>query len=157
NHIAEYLLAELLTPQAPTTVGCTAGERVTLQLTEAPLSSGRSTSFELGADSVVLLTGGARGITAQVAIGLARAAGGGHRQLIGRTPLPVAEEAPVTAAATDRIALRRVLSQTGAFKPAEIEATANVILAQREIRTTLAELSAIAASVRYSTVDVRDQ
>ncbi|MGH3838476.1 MAG: acyltransferase domain-containing protein, partial [Pseudonocardiaceae bacterium] len=77
DHIAGHLLAELLTPDAPTAVGYTAGERVTLRLAAAPLSSNGSAEFGLGADSVVLLTGGARGITAQVAIGLARA-GGGH-------------------------------------------------------------------------------
>src|SRR5262249_43610379 len=66
------------------------------------------------------------------------------------------EEDPVTATATDRVALRRALAQTGDRKPAEIEATANRILAQREIRATLAELSGVAASVRYSTVAVRD-
>ncbi|MGH3694198.1 MAG: SDR family oxidoreductase [Pseudonocardiaceae bacterium] len=156
DRIAGYLLAELLTPDAPTEVGCMAGERITLRLAAAPLSSSRSAEFELGADSVVLLTGGARGITAQVAIGLARSAGGAHLELVGRTPLPVGDEDPVTAAATDRVALRRVLAQTGNRKPAEIEAACSQILAQREIRATLAELAGVAGSVRYSAVDVRD-
>ncbi|MGH3901888.1 MAG: SDR family oxidoreductase [Pseudonocardiaceae bacterium] len=154
-HIAGNLLAELLTRDAPTAVGYTAGERVTLRLAAAPLSSDRSTEFELGADSVVLLTGGARGITAQVAIGLARA-GGGHLELVGRTPLPVDDEDPATAAATDRVALRRVLAQAGDRKPAEIEAAISRILAQREIRATLATLAGMTASVRYTAVDVRD-
>ncbi len=154
-HIAGHLLAELLTPDAPTAVGYQAGERVTLQLAAAPLSSDGSTEIGLGADSVVLVTGGARGITAQVAIGLARA-GAGHLELVGRTPAPVGDEDPVTAAATDRVALRRVLAQAGDRKPAEIEAATSRILAQREIRATLAELAGIAASVHYSSVDVRD-
>jgi len=154
-HIARQLLAELANPDAPTAVGYAAGERVTLKLTSAPLSLDRSTGFGLGPDSVVLLTGGARGITAQVAIGLARA-GRGHLELVGRTPLPVGDEDPVTAAATDRITLRRVLAQSGDRKPAEIEAAASRILAQREIRATLTKLTGVAASVRYSAVDVRD-
>jgi acyl transferase domain-containing protein/NAD(P)-dependent dehydrogenase (short-subunit alcohol dehydrogenase family) len=154
-HIAGYLLGELLTPDAPPAVGYTTGERVTLRLTSAPLSSDRTPEFTLGADSVVLLTGGARGITAQVALGLARA-GGGHLELVGRTPLPVGDEDPVTAAATDRVALRRMLAQAGNRKPAEIEASCSRILAQREIRFTLATLARVAGSVRYSAVDVRD-
>ncbi|MGH3751689.1 MAG: SDR family oxidoreductase [Pseudonocardiaceae bacterium] len=154
-HIAGYLLAELLTPDAPTAVGYAAGERVMLTLAAAPLSSAGSTEFSLGADSVVLLTGGARGITAQVAIGLARATGG-HLELAGRTAAPVGDEDPVTAAAADRVALRRVLAQARDRTPAEIEAACSRILAQREIRTTLAELAGVAASVRYSAVDVRD-
>ncbi|MGH3874421.1 MAG: SDR family NAD(P)-dependent oxidoreductase [Pseudonocardiaceae bacterium] len=154
-HIAGNLLAELLSTGSPTAVGYPAGERVTLRLIAAPLISGRSTGLELGADSVVLLTGGARGITAQVAIGLARA-GCGHLELVGRTPLPVGDEDPVTAAATDRVALRRVLAQAGDRPPAEIEVATSRILAQREIRATLAELAGVAVSVHYSAVDVRD-
>ncbi|MDQ4020925.1 MAG: SDR family oxidoreductase [Actinomycetota bacterium] len=154
-HIAGYLLGELLTPDAPAAVGYTTGERVTLRLTSAPLSSDRVPEFTLGMGSVVLLTGGARGITAQVALGLARA-GGGHLELVGRTPLPVGDEDPVTAAATDRVALRRVLAQAGDRRPAEIEAVTTRILAQREVRATLAKLAGMAASVHYSAVDVRD-
>ncbi|MFN2494667.1 MAG: SDR family oxidoreductase [Pseudonocardiaceae bacterium] len=154
-HIARYLLAELLTSDAPTAVGHAAGQRVTLILAPAPLGSDGSTGLGLGANSVVLLTGGARGITAQVAIGLARATGA-HLELVGRTAAPVGEEDPVTAAATDRIALRRVLAQARDCTPAEIESACSRILAQREIRATLAELAGVAASVRYSAVDVRD-
>ncbi|HEY6422755.1 MAG TPA: beta-ketoacyl synthase N-terminal-like domain-containing protein, partial [Pseudonocardiaceae bacterium] len=159
-HVAGCLLAELLTRDAPVAVGCAAGERVTLKLAAAPLGSASVGAAPVGAapvgpDSVVLLTGGARGITAQVAIGLARA-GGGHLELVGRTPLPVNDEDPVTAAAADQVALRRVLAQSGERRPAEIEAEISRILAQREIKATLAELSGVAASVRYSAVDVQD-
>ncbi|MGB7799111.1 MAG: SDR family NAD(P)-dependent oxidoreductase, partial [Pseudonocardiaceae bacterium] len=154
-HIAGYLLGELLAVDAPTVVGYAAGERVTLQLHPAPLNPGASGELKLGRDSVVLLTGGARGITARVAIGLARA-GAGHVELVGRTPAPTAAEDPVTAAATDRMALRRVLAQAGGRTPAQIEAAASQILAHREIRATLAQLSELAGSVRYSAVDVRD-
>ncbi|MGH3998326.1 MAG: SDR family NAD(P)-dependent oxidoreductase, partial [Pseudonocardiaceae bacterium] len=153
-HIAGYLLGELLTPDTPTTVGYVAGERVTLKLISAPLLS-TSGPAQYGPDSVVLVTGGARGITARVAIGLARA-GAGHLELVGRTPEPAGDEDPVTAAATDRVALRRVLARAGNRTPAQIEAATSHLLAQREIRATLAELTGVAASVRYSPLDVRD-
>jgi acyl transferase domain-containing protein/NAD(P)H-dependent flavin oxidoreductase YrpB (nitropropane dioxygenase family)/NAD(P)-dependent dehydrogenase (short-subunit alcohol dehydrogenase family) len=153
-HLAGYLLGELLTPDGPTAVGYPAGERVTLKLVPAPLPGSSSpTRYEPG--SVVLLTGGARGITARIAIGLARA-GAGHLELVGRTPAPAGDEDSVIAAATDQVALRRVLAQAGGRTPAQIEAATSQILAQREIRATLAELTGIAASVRYSALDVRD-
>ena len=159
-HLAGHLLGELLAPHAPTSVGYAAGQRVTLEVSCAPLDPGGSGALRLGADvlgpeSVVLLTGGGRGITARVAIGLAQASGC-HLELIGRTPAPLGEEDPTTAAATDRIALRRVLAQARNRTPAEIEAAINRILAEREIRATLAELTGPAASVRYTAVDVRD-
>jgi acyl transferase domain-containing protein/NAD(P)-dependent dehydrogenase (short-subunit alcohol dehydrogenase family)/acyl carrier protein len=154
-HIAGHLLSELLTVDGPTAVGYAAGQRVKLQLAAAPLDPGGSGGIRLGPESVVLLTGGARGITARVAIGLARA-GAGHLELVGRTPPPAGEEDPVTAAAADRIALRRMLAETGNRTPADIDAAASRILAEREIRATLAELAGTAISVRYSSVDVRD-
>ncbi len=159
-HTARHLLAELLTRSAPTAVGYQAGERVMLQLATAPLDPGGSDRLGLhpdllGRDSVVLLTGGARGITARIAVGLARA-GASHLELVGRTPPPAGEEDPATAAALDRIALRRVLAHAGHRTPAAIEAATSRILAEREVRATLAELAEVAASVRYSQVDVRD-
>ncbi|PZS21984.1 MAG: type I polyketide synthase [Pseudonocardiales bacterium] len=153
--LATHLLAELLTPNAPISVGYATGERTTLQLAPAPLDPARSGEFKLGPDSVVLLTGGARGITARVAIGLARA-GAGHLELVGRTLPPAGDEDPMTAAAADQVALRRVLAQAGNRTPAQIEAATGRILAEREIRATLAELAGIAASVRYHAVDVRN-
>jgi acyl transferase domain-containing protein len=155
-HLARYLLDELLTASSPTAVGYAAGERVTLQVVAAPLESSAEIRPALGTESVLLLTGGARGITARVAIGLARASGC-HLELVGRTPLPDGDEEPTTAAAADRVALRRVLSQSTNCAPAEIEARASRLLAEREIRATLAELAPLAASVRYTVVDVRNQ
>jgi acyl transferase domain-containing protein/NAD(P)H-dependent flavin oxidoreductase YrpB (nitropropane dioxygenase family)/NAD(P)-dependent dehydrogenase (short-subunit alcohol dehydrogenase family) len=155
-HIAGHLLSELLTPHSPAAVGYAAGQRIRLQLAAAPLDPGGSGGgFRLGPESVVLLTGGARGITARIAIGLARA-GAGHLELIGRTPPPAGEEDPVTAAAADRIALRRVLAEAGNRRPADIDAATSRIFAEREIRATLAELAGMAVSARYSAVDVRD-
>jgi acyl transferase domain-containing protein/NAD(P)H-dependent flavin oxidoreductase YrpB (nitropropane dioxygenase family)/NAD(P)-dependent dehydrogenase (short-subunit alcohol dehydrogenase family)/acyl carrier protein len=154
-HIAGHLLSELLTPHSPAAVGYAAGQRIRLQLAAAPLDPGGSGGVRLGPESVVLLTGGARGITARIAIGLARA-GAGHLELIGRTPPPAGEEDPVTAAAADQIALRRVLAEAGNRRPADIDAATSRILAEREIRATLAELAGMAVSARYSAVDVRD-
>jgi acyl transferase domain-containing protein/NAD(P)H-dependent flavin oxidoreductase YrpB (nitropropane dioxygenase family)/NAD(P)-dependent dehydrogenase (short-subunit alcohol dehydrogenase family) len=153
--LAGHLLAELLTPQAPTSVGYTAGQRVTLRPVAAPLASDGPSRLGLGPESVVLLTGGARGITARVAIGLAHARGC-HLELIGRTPAPTGEEHPMTASASDRITLRHILAHARTSTPTDIETTITRILAEREIRATLAELSGLAASVRYHACDVRD-
>jgi NAD(P)-dependent dehydrogenase (short-subunit alcohol dehydrogenase family) len=104
---------------------------------------------------VVLLTGGARGITARTAIALAEATGC-HIELIGRTPPPDDAENPAVTHAHDRVALRAALVRQGLRTPAEIETAATRILAAREIRSTLAALSGTAASVRYHAADVTD-
>ncbi|MEU9252032.1 SDR family NAD(P)-dependent oxidoreductase [Streptomyces sp. NPDC048270] len=158
EQIAAQLLAELSCGAAsdgPASVGYTAeGARVTRRPVPAPLAASGD-GLPLGPDSVVLLTGGARGITARTALALARATGC-HVELLGRTPQPPAEP-DLFGQATDRVALRAALIATGLRTPAEIEAAASRILAEREVRGTLAALATAAASVRYHCADVTDE
>ncbi|MFB6435216.1 SDR family NAD(P)-dependent oxidoreductase [Streptomyces sp. NPDC056411] len=157
ERIAGHLLAELCAPGEPVVVGRTNGTRTTLRTVRTPLPTGPTgpARTPLGPHSVVLLTGGARGITARTALALARAHGC-HLELLGRTPLPEAPEDPELAHAHDRIALRAALIAKGLRRPAEIEAAATAVLARREIAATLAALEPLAASVRYHPVDVTD-
>ncbi|MBT2447632.1 SDR family NAD(P)-dependent oxidoreductase [Streptomyces sp. ISL-43] len=139
----------------PASVGYSAeGVRVTRRPVPAPLAPAGGPP-PLDAGSVVLLTGGARGITARTALALARATGC-HVELMGRTPQPPSE-ADEFGHATDRVALRAALIATGLRTPAEIEAAASRILAEREVRATLSALAAVAASVRYHCADVTDE
>ncbi|ONK14104.1 type I polyketide synthase [Streptomyces sp. MP131-18] len=113
------------------------------------------TALGLGRDAVVLLAGGARGITAHVATALA-AATGCRIELLGRTPQAVEPEAADTARAADRTALRAALAARGGADPAAIEREAALILAQREIAATLAELNGLGAEARYQSADLLD-
>ncbi|MEU6708316.1 SDR family NAD(P)-dependent oxidoreductase [Streptomyces wuyuanensis] len=118
--------------------------------------SAEAAALGLDRDSVVLLTGGARGITATFAVALARASRC-RVELLGRTPAPAGPEEPATAAAGDRAALRRVLAAQGGYgSPAEIDRAAELLLAQREISATLAALEAAGSRVRYRSADCRD-
>ncbi|WP_084011278.1 type I polyketide synthase [Pseudofrankia sp. DC12] len=162
RRIAESLLVEMLADDAPLVVGHRDGVRSALRVIPVELAQPAAAeavaaqeTAQLGPDSVVLLTGGARGITARLAVEIARRSGA-HVELIGRTPPPAAPEDPATAGAADAPALRRALIATGMRKPAEIEARLARLLAEREVRATLAELDRTAASVRYHAVDVRD-
>ncbi len=172
--IAGHLLAELASADSPIVVGYANGTRHTLRVVAADLDlEGRCRTTEgrcrgiadeeraaaqalgLGADSVVLLTGGARGVTARVAVALARVSGC-HLELVGRTPPPPSVEDPATAAAADPVSLRRALVEQGLRAPAAVEAATRRLLAERAIRATLDELSGLASSVRYHAVDARD-
>jgi acyl transferase domain-containing protein/NAD(P)H-dependent flavin oxidoreductase YrpB (nitropropane dioxygenase family) len=109
----------------------------------------------LDADSVVLLVGGARGITARVAVELA-AATRCRIELAGRTqPTPDAEPAEV-AAATDLTALRGALAGLGHRDPTEIDRRAKEILARREVEGTLSELRGHGSLAGYHPVDTTD-
>jgi NAD(P)-dependent dehydrogenase (short-subunit alcohol dehydrogenase family) len=122
-----------------------------------PAGEGASEAQAIGldADSVVVLIGGARGITPW----FARTVAGGARcriELVGRTPLPQTAEDPELAAAGDKAALRSALARRGMRSPAEIDRTASGILAAREVGLTMAELEELGAQVRYHSLDVRD-
>jgi NAD(P)-dependent dehydrogenase (short-subunit alcohol dehydrogenase family) len=153
--IAEHLLRELTGGDGRTVVGYRNGTRTTLRVRRADLTGEATPPPGLDRDSVVLLTGGARGITAGVAIALARLTGC-HVELVGRTPAPAGPEDPATTTAPDMNALRGVLAGQGTGSPAEIDAAARRVLTERQMRATLEELRGVASSVRYHTADVRD-
>jgi NAD(P)-dependent dehydrogenase (short-subunit alcohol dehydrogenase family)/acyl carrier protein len=151
--LAAHVYDELFAADAHVEVGRRRAERCTVSLVEAPLSVTEPVA-PLTAESVVVLTGGARGITAKVAVGLA-AASGCHLVLLGRSPLPEAEPEDLAGAA-DAPALRAALIARGEADLAAIEAQVARSLADRQMRTTLLALEELAASVTYQQVDVRD-
>jgi NAD(P)-dependent dehydrogenase (short-subunit alcohol dehydrogenase family) len=148
---------EIAEPGAPVEVAWRTGARRTPVL---QWSGDRPVTDEpvlgLTAESVVLLTGGARGITAGVAIAMARQSGC-RVELVGRSPLPEGAEDADLAACADLPALRSAFIARGLRKPREIEKECDRVMAAREVRATLAALDAAGATVRYHPVDVRDE
>ncbi|MFE2881832.1 SDR family NAD(P)-dependent oxidoreductase [Streptomyces sp. NPDC059272] len=167
--VADALIAELLAPDTEPVVLRTAAGRHGLALTEAPLGAlatngagpagdgvAEAAAIGLDRDSVVLLVGGARGITAKFAAALA-AASRCCIELLGRTAAPAGPEDPATAGARTPAELRAALARTsGGLTPAEINRTAELLLAQREITATLDELTALGSRARYHSVDFRE-
>jgi NAD(P)-dependent dehydrogenase (short-subunit alcohol dehydrogenase family) len=107
---------------------------------------------------VWLVTGGARGITAQCIEALAQP--GATIVATGRTPQPAVEPREYTG--LSRAELRDAImasarSQGEHIAPARIEARVADLLSQREIRSNLDRLRATGAKVEYHAVDVRDE
>ncbi|WP_344526433.1 SDR family oxidoreductase [Streptomyces albiaxialis] len=164
---ADALVAELATADREPVVLRTPGARRGLRPTETGLgalgSAGAGPSDDgaaeaaalgLGHESVVLLAGGARGITARFATALATAARC-RLELFGRTPMRTEEETPELAAATDA-ELRSALLAGGLKSPAWVERTVARIQAAREVRDTVNRLTRLGSRVRYHCVDVLD-
>jgi NAD(P)-dependent dehydrogenase (short-subunit alcohol dehydrogenase family) len=157
---ARLVAEELAAAGAPAEVGRRDGARLTSEIVRL---HGRPpgtdpvdvSSLGIGKESVVLFTGGARGITAQVAVALARHTGC-TIELSGRSPLPADEESPELAAAVDRKGIRGVLVQQGLRDFKEIDRETDRILAAREVRATLRALAEAGSEVTYHQVDVRD-
>lgn len=122
-------------------------------------SESRSQQIAIDSSSVVVITGGARGITAEIAIDLA------HRfqpqlVLLGRTAEP-AEEPDYTAGLTSmrdiKAAIMEHLKQSGQqVSIAVVESHYQKLLRDREIRDNLEAMRAAGSKVEYLPVDVRD-
>jgi NAD(P)-dependent dehydrogenase (short-subunit alcohol dehydrogenase family) len=154
EEIADRIAAELIAADHLVEVGHAGGVRRVLSVVAAD-EPPPGPAPALDERSVVLVTGGARGITARVAVELAAR----HRcrlELVGRSPLPPEDEDPFFAGADDLPALRRRLLERGPTSPREVEESARRILADREIRATLDAIREAGGDVGYHTVDVRD-
>ncbi|HVO90119.1 MAG TPA: SDR family NAD(P)-dependent oxidoreductase [Casimicrobiaceae bacterium] len=155
--LARHLLAELDADGGAEIGYSHDGVRQRQRLVRSRLNgNGSAPTLALDSSSVIMLTGGARGITARVAIELGRR----YRcrlELVGRTALPEATEDTDLRDAPDERAVRQKLIARGTFKtPAEIESACSRIMAAREIRATMQTLGQAGAQVVYHAVDVRD-
>ncbi|MBX7166293.1 MAG: SDR family NAD(P)-dependent oxidoreductase [Pirellulales bacterium] len=159
EELAEALLAELSDREGPVEIGIS-DRRVTWKPASAPLIDLAADDFALPQGAKILITGGARGITAKVAVELARH-GQPHLVLVGRTALPSDDEPTELQALTEPAELKRALIQRleAAGQPATpkaVEREHRQLLAAREIRATLAEIAAAGATWEYHALDVRD-
>ena len=132
---------------------------MSVELRRAPPTA-RTASSRSTSDSVVLITGGARGITAEVAALLAERARP-TLVLVGRTPAPEGEEDGQTASLTEPRALRQAIIERARDEgrdvtPALVEAEYRRLIAAREVRENLARLRRSGARVEYLACDVRD-
>jgi acyl transferase domain-containing protein/NAD(P)H-dependent flavin oxidoreductase YrpB (nitropropane dioxygenase family)/acyl carrier protein len=161
--LAGQLLAELFAQDGDIEVGLTAEGRHTIGLEPRPLAPAGLERLTLEPGAVVLVTGGAYGITADLARMLAER----YRPrlvLAGRSAL-TGDEPEATRAIPDAAGLRAFLGERlrqecavagGKPRPALVEAELKRILKEREIRANLAALRAAGSSVEYHALDVRD-
>jgi len=104
---------------------------------------------------VVVVSGGARGVTGDAALALARA----FRPklvLLGRTELGNGEPAWLQDLQTEAGIKKALLDRKKGASPKAVEAEYQAVFARREIRAQLGRLEAAGAQVSYHAVDVRD-
>ncbi len=159
--IASHLLQELFTADGQIEVGYQDRRRLALQPTAVAVQLDGPPALAIDPSWVILVTGGARGITAEVARYLAE-----HYQptllLIGRSPLPQSEESPQTVGLSSpqelKAALMALLGGDGHPAPlSQIEAAYTRLIQDREIRSNMAAMEQAGARVHYFPVDVRDE
>ena len=126
------------------------------EVAEVPAGANRSIGVEKG--GVVVVTGGARGVTARSALALA-ARHGLRLALIGRTPLREAgadepSGASVAEVATALVAAAQARGETLTLPQAR--AQAETLIAGREVRATLSTARELGIDAEYLTADVND-
>lgn len=159
DRLARRLAAEALSDDGWPEVGYHAGRRIRLRT--VPDALDRTTpEFAMSPGEPLLITGGARGITAAIAGELARR----WRPtllLVGSSPQPSNEESSATAGLTAgaelKTVLHGVLRQAGrGISPADLERAYRTLLNEREIRETLRAIRDAGSTVEYAQADVRD-
>jgi acyl transferase domain-containing protein/NAD(P)-dependent dehydrogenase (short-subunit alcohol dehydrogenase family) len=158
--IASRLTAEVLADDGWSEVGYSGDRRVRIQGVASPLDLGASSKLELARGEPIVVTGGARGITATVVADLARR----WRPtllLLGRNPLPSDREDAETSGIESPSELKAVLHARlrhdgRPVSPGELERAYQSLLQGREIRRNLEIFRSSGATVEYAPVDVRD-
>ena len=151
---AAALVDEILTA-GPVEVGIGATHRCALELARTVRRPGTH-SIQLGPKDVVLVTGGARGVTAEAAAAIAEAFGC-TLVLTGRTPPPGVEPDWLAGLASEAELKGAIAEKLGAEAgPRQIGEQYQKIVAQREVRRTLKRIETSGAKVAYFPVDVGD-
>jgi acyl transferase domain-containing protein/acyl carrier protein len=138
----------------PVEVGLALEQRRTLERVVESLKPGAFSPFQAG--DLIVVSGGARGVTAEVAVALARSFQA-TLLLLGRTTEPGPEPAWL-ASLESEADIKRELGHraNGSASLKAIGEQYQHLIAQREIRRTLARIEAAGGRALYRTVDIRD-
>ena len=159
--LAVAVVAEINVDDDIVEVGYQGDQRLGLDVVETPYSSSDTGEAALTSSSVVLITGGARGITAEISLDLARRYKPNF-VIVGRLPRPVDSESAVTAGLETQKEIKAAIiadmqANGKIINVRDVEKTYQQLLREREVRNNLAKLQAAGATVRYYSVDVNDE
>ncbi len=151
---AESIAQEMFS-SGPVEVGVTTQGLKTLELVTEALDSVES-SVPVNEDDLVVISGGARGVTAEVAVALARETKA-TLLLLGRSQLP-GDEPAWLASLSDEAAIKKgiIAHADHPLKPKDIATAYQRICAEREIRSTLDRILRAGGTPVYRSVDLRN-
>jgi acyl transferase domain-containing protein/NAD(P)H-dependent flavin oxidoreductase YrpB (nitropropane dioxygenase family)/NADP-dependent 3-hydroxy acid dehydrogenase YdfG len=157
--LADHVLVELFARDAEVEVGYRDGRRHVPRVRHAPLANDEQARAPLDTDSVVLVLGGGRGITARITRHLAYQYQP-RLVIVGRSPWPgpeSAETANIVAEDELKAALVEGARTTGpAVRAGEIEKRYRQIVRGRELVVNIDAMRRAGAIVTYRQADVRD-
>ncbi|MDW7772813.1 MAG: SDR family NAD(P)-dependent oxidoreductase [Desulfobulbaceae bacterium] len=141
-------------------VGYLHGQRMSPGLFESTADRFSGNAITIEQSSILLITGGARGITAKIALEIARR----YRPvliLLGRSPLPPEEESGTLHLTSPKELKGAIIAGMKArgmdFQLGDVEKAYQQLRKNREILANLAALRGYGATVEYIAADVRDE
>jgi len=164
RHLAEAVTAELFDIDTHTVEVGLAGVnnaesgRATLIATDAGTAQTKNTSAKLDKNDKVLVTGGAKGVTFECALTLAKQCKS-HFILAGRSKHITANELPEWAQGKQEnelkpAAIRHIQTSGDKPTPKKVDALLKPVLSSLEINTALSAFANVGASAEYLSLDV---
>ncbi|MCF6267990.1 MAG: SDR family NAD(P)-dependent oxidoreductase [Desulfuromusa sp.] len=151
---ATAIVDEIFTT-SPVEVGISTQGLHALELVSEPLN-GVIANVPIQAGDLVVVSGGARGVTAEVAITLSTATQA-TLLLLGRTPAPENEPAWLVDLQDEGEIKKALVAQSEVpLKPLDVARQYKQLIAAREIRTTLERILKSGGTAIYRSVDLRD-
>jgi NAD(P)-dependent dehydrogenase (short-subunit alcohol dehydrogenase family) len=159
DRMAAHVLKEMRSTNPEVEVGYSEQGRWRIDLSPRAVERHDLSGLSLDADAVLLITGGAYGITADITRMLAEK----YRPrlvVVGRSPMPDEEAEPIRgiedAAELKQFLIRDLQARQGRVTPAQVDSKLKRILKDRQIRTNLSAMRATGSEVEYHGLDVRD-
>ena len=142
---------------SPVEIGLSPQGRCTLDVVDEGLTSLGSGPAPVQPGDLVLISGGARGVTAEAALAMAHA-WRPRLAIFGRSPEPAAEPEWLSQLTSDAQIKQALIARSPVGTvPRAIDAQLKQIVSQREVASALARLRATGVPLTYHAVDVRDQ
>jgi acyl transferase domain-containing protein/acyl carrier protein/NAD(P)-dependent dehydrogenase (short-subunit alcohol dehydrogenase family) len=153
---AAVFVVEELFRAGPVEIGLSPRGRCTPSVMEESLEHSLSSGPAVQPGDLVVVSGGARGVTAEAALAVARA-WRPSLVILGRSPEPPADPEWLVPLKTESEIKQALIARLPkGTLPKAIESQYRQILAGREVSSTLARLRAMEIPVEYHAVDVRD-
>ena len=156
NELGNIVTAEFTTEDSSIDIFYDGDKRMHYGANSEKLDCKKEASLELDKDSIVLVFGGAQGITPELVTQLATDYPCNY-VLVGRSKPTEGGENPYSILKT-KDEIRKLLIHEGEFKkPAEIEKRVNEIYKSNQINATLEKIAATGAKVTYRSADVQNE
>ena len=158
DEIADVTLNEILNPDKPSEIIYNDHKRHIMELVPTQLSTESDEHhIKLDKDAVVMVLGGAQGITAELMIHFAKDYPCKYI-LVGRSANPLLTAHGATTKLETKDEIRQYLIHQGQFsKPAEIEQETNRVYKNNQILRCISTLEEGGSTVVYESLDLRDE